>query len=47
MRTYITILRPLKGRYILFARRLAWQKEEEPIGKSNLPEAVPLYCPYE
>ena len=41
MRTYITILRPLKGRYILFARRLAWQKEEEPIGKkSNLPEPV-------
>lgn len=40
MRTYITILRPLKGRYILFARRLAWQKEEEPIGKkSNLPVA--------
>lgn len=39
MRTYITILRPLKGRYILFARRLAMAErdleaeEEEAIGK--------------
>ena len=39
MRTYITILRPLKGRYILFARRLAMAERdleaeaEEAIGK--------------
>ena len=48
MRTYITILRPLKGRYILFARRLAWQKEEEPIGKKVISQNQSLlYCPYE